>query len=206
MKLYHAGASPFARKVRIAAIELGLAQRITLESVHVTPGKPNADYAQAVNPLRKVPALVLADGRVLADSSLACRYLDELDGNGHLVPREGEARWQVLADHALANGMTEAAVALRYERAVRPEENRWSVWQDDLVDRIRRVLDRFETTAPDAAPTGLPDLAVIALVSGVEYLDFRHPDIGWREDRPRLADFCAVVGKRASFRETAPGG
>ena len=133
LTLHHAGPSPFARKVRMAAIELGLGERLELVDTHVAPGKANADYAASVNPLRKVPALTLPDGTTLLDSTLICLYLDDLAEGPGLIPGD-ERRWQVLNAHAVATGMTEAAVALRYETFLRPE----GAALGDLVGRPAR--------------------------------------------------------------------
>src|SRR5690242_5920241 len=67
MKLTFSPASPYARKVRIAAIELGLIDRITFVPTAVQPGKFNEDYSRTVNPLRKLPALILDDGSTIVD-------------------------------------------------------------------------------------------------------------------------------------------
>jgi glutathione S-transferase len=63
MKLLFAPQSPFARKVRAASMELGLADQIELEYAEVVPSRRNTKYAESINPLRKVPALILNDGR-----------------------------------------------------------------------------------------------------------------------------------------------
>ena len=203
MRLHHAVPSPFARKVRMAAIELGLAGRIEEVEVHVAPGKANAEYAGAVNPLRKVPALTLADGSTLADSTLICLYLDELADDASLIPT-GDRRWSVLNAHAIANGMTEAAVALRYETFLRPEEHRWETWSSDLLDKIEGGLGWFEARAGDGSAEPPVDLGTVALACLLGYLDFRRPEHGWRERFPRLAATHETMSARASYRETAP--
>ena len=86
MKLFYSPASPFARKARAAAIELGLSDRVELEFVDTAPGKPNRAYAQAYNPLRKIPALLCDDGATIYDSTLICEYLDVLAGGGKPAP------------------------------------------------------------------------------------------------------------------------
>ena len=130
MKLYYAPQSPFARKVRAAAIELGLEQEMRLVYAEVVPGTPNRAFGSSVNPLRKIPALVTDDGLVLYDSSVIVEYLNELAA-GDLIPRHGRARWRVLRNHALAQGMCEAVVLLRYETWLRPAGLRWVDWTTD---------------------------------------------------------------------------
>ena len=202
MTLHHAGPSPFARKVRMAAIELDLAARIEPVEVHVAPGKANPEYA-AVNPLRKIPALTLADGTTLVDSTLICLNLDEL-ADGRSLLAGGERRWQVLNAHAIATGMTEAAVALRYETFLRPEERRWELWSEDLLDKIEGGLGWFEARAGDGSVEPPVDLGSVALACLLGYLDFRRPGHGWRDRFPRLAVTHDAMARRPSYRETAP--
>ncbi|MEZ5667089.1 MAG: glutathione S-transferase [Alphaproteobacteria bacterium] len=203
MKLCHAPASPFARKVRVCAEELGIP--LTLETVQVAPTQPNRDFADAVNPLRKIPALVTDDGEALYDSTVICLYLDARAGGGKLLPAEGPGRWRMLTAHALANGMTEAAVTIRYESVVRPEPQRWQAWIDDQMDRIWAGLDWFERH-PEARAGATPDLAQIALGCLLGYLDFRFADCGWRARCPAVADWYATMRTRPSFQRSEPGG
>ena len=204
MTLHFAHASPFARKVRVVAAELGLADRIDLAEVHVAPGTPNPGYSGAVNPLRRVPAMTMPDGASLLDSTLICQYLDELAGHV-LIPAEGERRWRVLNAHAVANGMTELAVQLRYETFARPEPARWADGIADLESKIGFGLDWFEARAGDGSRAPELDLGTVALVCALEYLDFRHPHLGWRADRPRLEAGHAALAGRESFAATRPG-
>jgi len=202
MQLLHSQRSPFARKVRVAAFELGLAGRLELVETHVAPTEPNRAYADKANPLCKVPALVTDDGAVLHDSDVICFYLDALAGGGRLVPAEGPDRWRVLTSHSLAAGMTESAVLLRYETAVRPEPQRWPAWIDDQWDRIWAGLAWYEARPETlAAP---PDLARIALGCLLGYLDFRFPDCGWRDRCPGLGAWFAKIEQRPSFAATRP--
>src|SRR6202023_3970222 len=94
MKLTFSPASPFARKVRIDAIELGLIDKIEFMPTTVVPGQPNDEYLH-INPLKKLPALILDDGDVIIDSYVIVEYLDELAGGGKLIPAYGANRGKV---------------------------------------------------------------------------------------------------------------
>jgi hypothetical protein len=94
MKLSFSPASPFARKVRIAAIELGLIDKIEFVPATVVPGQPNEEYSK-INPLKKLPALILDNGEVIVDSFVISEYLDDLAGGGKLIPSSGAAKWKV---------------------------------------------------------------------------------------------------------------
>jgi glutathione S-transferase len=106
MKLFYAPQSPFARKVRAAAIELGLGDRIALEYTEVVPGQPNGSFGRLHNPLRKIPALLTVDGATIYDSTVICEYLDDLAGGGTTITREASRRWRVLVARGPTMGIT----------------------------------------------------------------------------------------------------
>src|SRR5215217_9037435 len=83
MKLTFSPSSPFARKVRIAAIELGLIDKIEFVPATVVPGQPNEEYSR-ITPLKKLPVLMLDNGDLIVDSYVIVEYLDELAGGGKL--------------------------------------------------------------------------------------------------------------------------
>ena len=96
----------FARKVRAAAIELDLDQRIQLEYAEVVPGRPNLTFAQSRNPLRKIPALLTDAGDTIFDSTVICEYLDALVGGGVLIPRDNPRRWRAAGDIIITGSIT----------------------------------------------------------------------------------------------------
>ncbi|MGI8525885.1 MAG: glutathione S-transferase family protein [Pseudolabrys sp.] len=201
MRLFYAPQSPFARKVCAAAIELGLAEKIKLEYAEVVPGRPNVASARARSPLRKIPALVTDAGETLYDSTVICEYLDDMAG-GCLFPRDPPRRWRVLTNHALAQGMCEAVILLRYETWFRPETLRWPVWADDQSDKIKSGLDWFESNASELNDP--VDVSHLALGSLLGYVDFRLPDHGWRTRFPSVASWFAKLDQRSSFAQTRP--
>src|SRR5260370_16264706 len=100
MKLTFSPASPFARKVRIAAIEIGLIDKIEFLPAAVAPGQANDEYSR-ITPLKKLPVLILDNGDVILDSYVIVEYLDELAGGGKLIPASGPPRCQGKPDHSL---------------------------------------------------------------------------------------------------------
>ena len=201
MKLTFSPASPFARKVRICAIELGLIDKIELVPATVAPGTPNEAYAHDINPLRKLPALILDDGTVLVDSFVICEYLDDLAGN-KLIPASGAARWKVKSEHSMLQGMLDAMLLCRYEKLLRPEALRWQVWYDDQWDRAWQGFTRFEAQ-PDVLARPL-DITQIALACALGYADFRFPDCNWRNSFPKLAAFNEKMLQRPSVKVSIP--
>jgi glutathione S-transferase len=202
MKLHYAPQSPFARKVRAAAIELGLGGRIDLEYTEVVPGHPNRAFGLSYNPLRKIPALVIDDGTTIYDSTVICEYLDDLAGGGIIIPQNGSRRWRVLTNHALAQGLCDSVILIRYENWLRPEALRWSSWTDEHWDKINSGLAWFDQN--NAELGGSVNIAHLALGSLLGYVDFRWPEHGWRDRFPSVSGWFAELECRPSFLETRP--
>src|SRR3978361_1759043 len=144
MKLIFSPASPFVRKVRIAAIELGLIDRIELVPTTLAPGQAKDAHWRDVNPLKKLPVLILDGGDVVLDSYVIVEYLDELAGGGKLIPASGPARWKVKSDHSLLQGMIDSMLLCRYEKMVRPQGLQWQAWSDDHWNRAWEGMAHFE--------------------------------------------------------------
>jgi glutathione S-transferase len=201
MKLYTARATPFGRTVEIVAHELGLHDALEIEATTVAPAKPNPHY-QEVTPLRKIPALVTDDGTLIVDSAVIAEFLADRAGDRSLFAPDREDRFRILSRYAVARGIAECAVAARYETAVRPQEKRWQDWVDDQLGKVSRALDHFEAAPP--GKTERPTVDALALGAALGYLDFRFPDIGWRQEHPQLADFYEKLAAKPSFEATRP--
>lgn len=201
MRLLSSPTSPYARKVRMTVIEKGLADRVAIE-----PGVPlgTADEAAAVrrvNPLGKIPALVLDTGEALYDSPVICEYLDAIGTGPMLLPASGTGRWTALRLQALGDGVADAAFNIVMEHR-RAEALRSTEWLDRWSRAIHGAADALEealATGPLAA-----DLGGIAIAAAFGYLDFRLPQIDWRAGRPRLTAAFADLAARPSFVSTAP--
>ena len=188
MILRSAAASPFARKVRIAAAILGLADRITIVDADTTSP---TDSIRRENPLGKIPALILDDAETLFDSRVIVAYLDHLAGS-RLIPAEPDRRFAALKLEALADGICDAAVLQVYETRWRDAAKHEPRWIEHQSGKVERSLDLLET----AAPTGPITVGHIALACALGYLDLRFEG-AWRTRHPRLeawlADFSARV-------------
>jgi glutathione S-transferase len=201
MKLSFSPASPFARKVRIAAIELGLIDKIEFVPATVVPGQPNDEYSR-ITPLKKLPVLTLDNGDVILDSYVIAEYLDDLAGGGKLIPKGGAARWKVKSDHSMLQGMLDSMLLCRYENMVRPEPLRWQAWADDHWNRAWNGMARFEKQ--EEMLSRPLDIAQIALVCVLGYADFRFPACGWRKAYPKLDAFHEKMLARPSVQISVP--
>lgn len=194
-RFFSAPTSPFVRKVRIVLREKGLAHRVA-----ETPCDPFQEEPAftAVNPVAQVPALAVGD-LLLSGSDVICGWLDEQGSGPRLLPA-GAAYWEARARESVADGVMECGVRLRSE-SKRPESQRSDSWTGRWLRGIERGLDRLEATLP---PDDAFDLGLIATVCAGSYLSFRHPHIGWRASRPRLAARIDALERRASFAPTHP--
>ena len=201
MKLYYSLNSPYARKARIIIHELGLKPRV--EDVLVT--LPADAKFRAINPLGKIPALILDDGSAIYDSPVICEYLDEL-GNGSFFPRakllrEAQGRWRALTLQALGDGLADAVVRRNQERRHAPDKRSEEVIerQTRAIEATFAALDRMALKFP-AEPT----IGELAVACAIGYLDLRAPEDGWRQRYPRLAEWLEVFSQRPSAQATKP--
>jgi glutathione S-transferase len=200
MKLYYSATSPYVRKCLVSAHELKLRERIEL--LPAAPHPVNRDRALvSSNPLGKVPTLVTDDGAVIYDSRVICDYLNEL-GRGSLLPAQGSARWAAYRDQALADGMMEAAILVRYETFARPEALQWKDWIEGQMDKVHCGLAEIEQHA-DTLRQRI-DVGTISIGCALGYLDFRYASMAWRDRCPQLAAWFAGFAERESMRATRP--
>jgi glutathione S-transferase len=194
--LRSSGASPFVRKVRIAADLLGFTDRI--EVVEADTMNPGPDLL-GQNPLGKIPTLVLENGETLYDSAVIVEYLDALAGGGKIVP-PGWSRFAALRLQALADGIMDAALLQVYEVRYRPEEHRVQKWVDHQRGKVARALDVAQ--ASHARIGGPLQIGEIALACALGYLDLRHEG-RWRQSHPKLVAWLDDFAKRVpAFEKT----
>lgn len=206
MQLFWTPASPFTRKVCVAARELGLWDRIevrpttwTLDWGYRTP-KFTEGLAEA-NPVARIPTLVTDDGVPLGDSTVICLHLNEIAAPASLIPEDRVARQRMWQHYAVADGILEAQVAMRAE-FLRPEESRSADYLQKQRERIGRCFDALETAVDDLR--GPFDLAQITTAIACGYQDWRAWLDDYRPGRPHLAAWYESIADRPSLRATEP--
>ena len=111
--------------------------------------------------------------------------------------------WEILTLEALADGIMDAAVLITYEKRVRPEDQRHAGWLDGQRARVARGLDALEEEWMSHLHGPL-NAGQVAVGCALGYLDFRHPDITWREGHTQLAAWFERFAERPSMVETSP--
>jgi glutathione S-transferase len=184
LRLLYSPASPFARKVRMAAMERKVP--LQLEVMPVNPVALNGDLARS-NPLVQIPVLHTPDGPI-HDSRVICRFIDRRGSGPSLYGAEVADIWEILVLESMADGLMETAVHLRYELVNRPKELRWPEWISAQHKRIDAVLTHLSGRV---AQLGAPHIGTLAVAAALEYLDFRHPTIAWRATYPALSEWVS---------------
>jgi glutathione S-transferase len=187
--------------VLVVAAEVELTQELELVLTNVRD--PGLEFI-ADSPLGKIPVLLLDDGTPLYDSRAICEYLDSLHPGRKVHPPAGPERWHALRQQALADGVADAALLLRYEGR-RPSEARSPEWISVQTEKVTRGVSALAREVESFPPQ--PTIGTIATATALSYLDFRFPDIEWRRSQP-LADWYKEFSQRPSmhtteFRETS---
>ena len=199
MKLLGTNASPYARKVRLVLLE----KNIPHEYLIAPPREPSSQVA-LINPLGRIPALILDDETCVYDSPVIAEYVDSLNDAPILIPRTNAlARMRVKRWEALADCIMDSAVVVRTE-SMRPADKQ-------EADNISRHNDAITRTLAHAAEQlgqsvwcegAAITLADLALASALIYLDLRQAERNWRGAHPNLALWFAKISKRPSVRAT----
>jgi glutathione S-transferase len=195
LKLFTNAASPFARKCRVIVHALD----IKLEEIRTLPMQ-EPDFRR-INPLGKIPALILDDGSVLIDSPVICEYLNHA-GGGKFFPtqsiwKEDTRRWKILGLQALGDGLADAAVAWVIEGRQQPVNEASRARHIAAVTATLDVLERARLA--DEMTIG-----EVAVGCALGYLDFRIPDLDWKSSRPTLSDWYAKISEQPAMKATVP--
>jgi glutathione S-transferase len=201
MRLFCSLTSPYARKCRALVRELTLEPHV--EEVLTDPWSDAS--LRAVNPLGKIPALVLNDGSAIYDSPVICEYLNDVKV-GKFIPRptlfaEAKGKWRALTLQALGDGVMDATVR-RYLELRRPEGQRSNeviARQSEAIEAALATLNRASVKFPEQ-----PTIGELASACALGYLDLRAPEDFWRVRQPQLAAWYEIFSQRPSMVATAP--
>lgn len=201
MKLLSSTASPYTRKVRIVLAEKKI--ECELQPVDV---QPTENPVNAHNPLGKIPTLILDDGTALYDSRVIVEFLDSVSPISKLIPKGTRDHLAVRRWEALADGVTDAGILVRYE-SLRDKKEQSQAWSDKQLARMRRGMAQMETELGERTwcHGERYSLADIALGCCLGWLGFRKPGgLDWHKDYPGLARHYEKMMERPAFADTVP--
>ena len=201
MKLLYQTHSPYARKALVFAHETGLAEGLEVIHQETSPTRRNEEVF-AENPLGKVPVLLRPGVAPIFDSDVICAYFDTLHDGRKLIPPAGEPRWQALRVQAVAQGLAEAGIAVRWETVRRPAELRYASLRDGYIEKLTSSYDWLESELDIGSPLHVGHIAV---ATALDWLEFRELP-SFREGRPRLTGWFNEFVQRASMKATPLSG
>ena len=200
MKLVGSKTSPYVRKARVILAERDIKFEFVEESAW-NAGTTVPRY----NPLNKVPALVLDDGASIYDSAVISEYLDAISG-GHFIPSKAAARAKARTFEALGDGIADAGITffLERKREVARQDPAWLKRQMDKVDAA--IVALAEAVGSRGYLGGdKPNVGDIACACALFWVEFRMPELPWREENANLAAWAQRMESRPSFQATKPG-
>lgn len=201
MKLIGSKTSPFVRKVRVLLAEKQLPHEFVEDSAW------NADTkVPSYNPLNKVPALRLDDGESIYDSAVIAEYLDGISG-GEYLPRPPAERARVKCHEALGDGIADAAITAFLERK-RDAARQDAAWITRQMDKVNMGISSLASTLGSKPYLGglQMNLGDIACACGLFWVEFRMPELRWRDQYPNLKAWAERMESRPSFAATKPPG
>jgi glutathione S-transferase len=190
--------SPYVRRVAVSLRVLGFDYDHDTRSVFA-----DFDAMRQINPIGRIPSLVLPDGEVLIDSAAILDWLDQTVGPERaLVPPGGAERRRVLRLIALATGAIDKAGAAAYERIIRPFAFRWPEW-------IQRCTTQAESAIAALAAEPWPaaaslDQAQITTACMIRHARMADPELLPPGRYPALDALSERCEARPEFKGTCP--
>ena len=192
MKLLYTKRSPYARKVKVIALE----KNIPLEYVDEDLQKKSQRLLGA-NPLGKVPTLVLDNGTTVFDSPVICQYLDGLKEKPLMIPHGSIERIEVLKWEAFADDLSSAAINLYMEKVRHPNDTH----KDFTATMENNIKTAYAYIESNLSKLKEFNLASIAVACAIGYIHFRLPHL---KVQGSLAQWFEDISKRPSMAQSIP--
>jgi glutathione S-transferase len=201
MKLYDGGKAPNPRRVRIFLAEKGMS--VPMEPVNLGALEHKTPAYTAINPLQRVPALMLDDGTVITESMAICRYFEALRPEPPLFGRGArEAALIEMWNRRLELNLYEAVAAVfrHLHPAMREMENQIPAWGEANKPRVIGFLELLDRELGDHRHVAGDDFSV-ADITGLVAVDFMKPTkLEVPEEFANVRRWHAQVAARPSAR------
>ena len=197
MKLITATPSPFARKVRVALLE----KNISYEEIIDIPWNSNTK-TNGINPLGKIPILLLKDQETMFDSKVINQYLDYLEPNPLLYPRSFQDNISARLLETVADGICDSVVLVFLENS-RNKDLRSKNWIKRQEKKIFEGVEYLSNYLKKNVGNSF-SIADISCFSCLEYIDLRFPKFEWKNRYKNLNKYWNIHKIRDSFKKTKP--
>lgn len=195
MKLFYTTRSPYARKVRVVALEKGIDLELQAEDLTA-----KSEELLSLNPVGKIPVLAADDGTILCDSSAICAYLEDFQKQPAMVPAAPAPYWRMMNLDAVAKGLTDITVAVFYEKRIHPQDfhTRFIANKEEAIVRTLEYLDAHLSDLKDF------NMAAAATACAIGYIQFRVGHLWPQNSCQRLTQWYDEISQRESLQQTVP--
>ncbi len=200
MKIIEDGRTPNSRRVRIFLAEKSVP--MTFEQIDINAGDHMQPAFSELNPMRRVPVLVLDDGAAIAESVAICRYFDEIVPEPALMGRGARdaamvEMWQRRMENELFFPVTQS-FRHRHPAMAQMENPQVPAWGEACADRAIRMLPVLDDRLKDSAFVA-GDEFTIADITALVAIDFMKPaKLAVPEGLDHLARWRGTVQARPS--------
>lgn len=180
------------------------------DKIEPVPTRPfDADTPlPTINPLGKVPTLVLESGEYLSGGPVVYEYLDSLHRRRKLIPARGIERFRCLRQAWMADGLFDTFVMIVIESWL-PQDQQRPAYIQRCWSKIIAILDQIERDVPGY---GRIDLAQMRTVGALQFIKLKMPAVGqaavgldprfdFTAGRPALAAWFKSMARKKLFRE-----
>ncbi len=196
MKLFAWPSSPYVRKALLVAHEVGVVGDLQLVFAGNDAELTKLDR---LNPIGKIPTLVVSDQLVIFESNEVCRFLAEHPSRSASLDEPSIGKWEITQHQAVVDAILDSATAGMGERR-RPVAKQFKPYTDSLIARMDRCLAYLEAVLP--LRLSEVSLFTLSLGSALAYLDFRYPEHLWRSEHPTLTTWHDRFRHRTSMTAT----
>ena len=192
MKLLYTKRSPYARKVRVVALEKGINLELMDENL-----QQKSSRLLDSNPLGRVPTLLLDNGQTIYDSNVICQYLDGLNNTNMMIPKEAQARIDVLKWEAMSSDLMNVAINVYMEKIRHPSDFN----KEFIMAQENNIQAAYGFIEGHLAQLAQFNLASVAVASAIGYIHFRLPHF---KVQGKLAAWFESINQRPSMQQTVP--
>jgi glutathione S-transferase len=199
LRLYHVPLSPFCRKVRLVLAE----KKMDVELIEERYWEQSTEFLRR-NPAGKVPIL-RHEGALLTESTPICEYIEELNPEPSLIPKDAKARYEMrrLVSWFDDKFHHEVTSNLLYERVNKKVSGQGFPDSKNIKEGARKIkyhldymawlLEHRRWLAGDTMT--LADFAAAAHLSSLDYIS----DVDWNRSSA-VKDWYAKIKSRPAFR------
>ncbi|MCB1625554.1 MAG: glutathione S-transferase N-terminal domain-containing protein [Pseudomonadales bacterium] len=205
LKLLYTPIADYVHTVESVVQYVGVADQLEL-----VPTRPYDTDTQlpTINPLGKVPVLILESGEYLAGGPVIYEYLDSLHRRRKLYPAKGPQRWRTLRQAWMADGLFDTLVLMIVE-AWLPREQQRPDYLARCWGKVMHILDQIERDIPTYARLDIGQMRTMGallfmrlkmaqLGAGGVGLD---PGYDFTVARPVLAAWFELLARKRLFRQ-----